>query len=123
MLTGFENLTPNISEEEIVIAKIIASNINRRCVGKENAVSNKRLRAAILKRDGIEVSGIRIRKMINYIRAYNLVPCLCANSKGYFKAANEEEWNAWKESMQQRINEMQSVLDCAIHYNDGQETG
>jgi len=122
MLTGFEKLTPNIKQKEIDLAEIIANNINEKCVGKDKAISNKRIRAAILKKYGKKVSDIRVRKMINHIRAFNLVPCLCANSKGYFKAANEDEWTAWKESMQQRINEMQNILDCVSYFNDGKET-
>jgi len=121
-LTGFENITKNIRKDEIEMAEKIALNINTKCVGKENAVSNKRLRDAILYKYGVKIGGPRIRKMINYIRAMNLVPCLCANSKGYFRAANEEEWNEWKNSMQQRINEMQAILDCASYFNDGKET-
>lgn len=122
MLKGFEDLTKDITDLEIEYAKKIALNLKVKCVGKENAVSNKRLREAILKGYGVEFSGIRIRRMINYIRSYNLVPRLCANNKGYFQAANDEEWEAWKKSMQQRINEMQNILDAASYFNDGKET-
>jgi len=122
MLRTFELLTKNISEEEIEMAKQIAININAKCLGKENAVTAKRLRDALLKRDGIAISGPRIRKMINYIRANNLVPCLCASKTGYFKAIKESEWDDWKKSMQQRINEQQAILDAGIHFNDGKET-
>ena len=122
MLKGFERLTPHIKPEEVILAETIAQNINSKCVGKENAVSNKNLRAAILKVYGKKVSDVRIRKMINHIRAFNLVSCLCAGSNGYFKSSNEDEWNAWKKSMQQRINEMQNILDCASYFNDGKET-
>ena len=116
-LRGFEDITKNISEEEVEMAERIAKNINQKCVGKQNAVSNKRLRDAILDKDGVVIGGPRIRKMINYIRAMNLVPRLCANSKGYFRAANDQEWDDWKESMQQRINEQQNILDAGIYYN------
>jgi len=121
MLKTFEEITPDIKPEEEVMAKNIAASINNKAVGKENAVSNKKIRDAILTKYGAKYHPIRIRKMITYIRVCNLVPCLCSNSKGYYRAANEDEWNSWKISMQQRINQMQNTLDAAIFFNDGHE--
>jgi hypothetical protein len=120
MLKGFEDITTDITPEEIETAKWIAKGLNLR-VGKENAITNKKIREAILKQ-GIKVSDIRLRRMIQYVRAYNLVPCLCAGKVGYYKAANEEEWQAWITSMKQRIRQQEYTLACAEYFNNGQET-
>tara|TARA_R110000782_G_scaffold56886_1_gene118970 strand:+ start:855 stop:1226 length:372 start_codon:yes stop_codon:yes gene_type:complete len=121
MLPGFVEITPNINEREIELAKQIANNINRKCIGKENAVSNKRLREAFMKASGEKISDVRMRRMINYIRGWNLVSRLCACHAGYFQAETQEEWDKWKLSMKKRINEMQRILDCASFFNDQQE--
>ena len=121
MLPGFKEITVDITEEEIHYANVIACNIRQKCIGKENAVTNKRLREAILKVFAVKIHPVRVRKMINYIRAFNLVPCLCASSKGYYQAGEVAEWTSWKLSMQKRINEMQRTLDCASYFNDQQE--
>lgn len=121
MLNGFEKLTEDIKPHEIETAKSIVPALSRR-VGKENAISNKEMREAILKHNGKKIDPVRLRRMITYIRAFNLIPMLCANHKGYFVAENREEWDKWTESMRQRIREMQSVLDVAIYFNEGKET-
>jgi hypothetical protein len=120
MLKGFEDITTDITPEEIETAKWIAKGLNLR-VGKENAITNKGIREAILKH-GTKVSDIRLRRMIQYVRAYNLVPCLCAGQLGYYRAKNEEEWESWKTSMKQRIRQQQYTLACAEYFNDGKET-
>ena len=120
MLKGFEDITTNITPEEIITAQWIAKGLILR-VGKENAITNKEIREAILKQ-GTKVSDIRLRRMIQHVRAYNLVPCLCAGKKGYYRAETEEEWTAWKTSMKQRIRQQQYTLACAEHFNDQQET-
>ena len=120
MLIGFEDITTDIKPEEIEIAKWIAKGLNLR-IGKANAITNKGIREAILKQ-GIKVSDIRLRRMIQHVRAWNLVPCLCAGKVGYYQAENEEEWEAWKTSMKQRIRQQQYTLACAEYFNDGKET-
>ena len=121
MLKGFEDITIDIKPNEEVMARNIAATIRRKAVGKKNAVSNKRIRAAILEKYGEKYDDIRVRKIIQFIRSCNLVPLLCSNSKGYYVAANEEEWESWKTSMKQRIRTIQYTLHCAEFFNDGHE--
>jgi hypothetical protein len=67
----------------------------------------------VIGKEGTVVADATMRKIIEYIRQHNLVPKLCSNSKGYFVAANSEEWEEWKKSFQQRIKSMQYTLHCA----------
>lgn len=122
MLEGYEDITIDIKPHEIEMAKNVAASIIKQGVGKKNAISNKRIQVAILNKYGEKYDGIRVRRMISHIRSWNLVPRLCSNSKGYFMAANDEEWESWKTSMRQRIRALEYTYKCATHFNDGGET-
>ena len=92
MVNGFEKLTEDIKPHEIETAKSIVPALSRR-IGKANAISNKEIREAVFRHSGKKIDPVRLRRMITYIRAFNLIPMLCANHKGYFVAENREEWD------------------------------
>lgn len=119
MIKGFEDITIDVTEREIEIAHFIANSFKIRPAGKSNAAKNKQIRSAIQNRLGEKINDIRLRKIIQHIRSYNLVPRLCSTSTGYFVAKNDEEWNLWKESMTQRIRQMTYTLRCAEYFGDG----
>jgi len=120
MLKGFEDLTPHLSDSDEVLAAEIARGLAKR-IGKVNAISNRNIRKLYEDKKKIRIGDIRFRKMIQFIRVNNLVPCLCSNSNGYFVAASEEDWTEWKTSMEQRIRQMTFTLETAKLFNDGEE--
>jgi len=120
-LPGFEDIEIKLSEEDIPIAELIALGLKNK-IGKDNAISNRKIRRILSETRKINVGDVKFREMIKYIRRHNLVPCLCSCGKGYYKASNEEEWTEWKESMRRRIRSMEHTLFCAEHFNDGKET-
>ena len=117
MLKGFEDITLDITPDEIILAKWIAKGLALR-VGKDRAISNKEIREIMEEKHDEKISDVRMRRMIQYIRLHNLVPQLCASSKGYYRANPlTTEWEDWKESMRQRIRQMQWTL-AAAEQND-----
>lgn len=121
MLPGFEEFTADLKEEDVPTAELIAEGLNK-IIGKENALSNVKIRKFIRAKYNLVVGDPKFRKIIQYIRVNNMVPCLCACGNGYYKAANEQEWEEWKESMRKRIRQQEFTLACAEYFNDGKET-
>ena len=121
MIPGYEDMDLDVKDGDLPIIKLIAKGLNAR-LGKENAISNRQIRDIFEKERNIKLTSPRLRAMITYIRAYNMVPCLCACGNGYFKAAKEEEWEDWKASMKARIGKLSFILTTAEYFNDGQET-
>lgn len=117
-LVGFEDITEDIKDSEIEIAHLIACQLKKRPAGKKDAATGKKIREALLKHKGIKIDDVRMRRIIQYIRSHNLVRRLCSTQTGYFVAANDEEWENWKESMRQRIRQQEYTLFWAIRYGD-----
>ena len=97
-------LQENLNEYEKKCVPIIVKGIGGRRKGKENPITNKEIQDAMLKRGYGKLSGSRVRKIISYIRNKNLLPLLCANSKGYFVAENLEQFNKYLETFELRVN-------------------
>jgi len=83
-------------------------------LGKDQAITNKKMRAC-LKETGIKVSAPRIRKIINYIRRTNLVPCLVSTSKGYFVSSDKEELENYIQSLSERAEAILAIRKALIN--------
>ena len=104
MLKGFEKLTDELTDDELKKVPSIVKGIGKR-IGKENAVTSK------LICDKMNLIGVRLRKIIHFIRINNLVSGLCSNSKGYYIAKNIQELEDNNKSLQQRIASQIEVLN------------
>lgn len=90
MLPGFEDMNPHLKEEEEdIIKEMIVPHLKRK-VGKENAVTGKRMREGILKVYGVKLTEAKMRRAIQYIRVHNLIPKLCSCQKGQFVAETDK---------------------------------
>ena len=56
--------------------------------------------------------GVRLRKIIHFIRVNNLLYGLCSNSKGYYVAKNIQELEDNNKSLQQRIASQIEILNA-----------
>lgn len=112
MITGFEEITHELTDEELEISKIIIRGIQSN-IGSDNAISNVQIRKILLTKYEIKITDIRVRKIINHIRIKRLVSKLCASSKGYYVAETKEEHQKYIESLQERISSIQSVLSTS----------
>jgi len=115
MIPGFEEFTEDVTDDELKVVNMIAEGLNAR-VGVKNAITNAQARETLYLRKGVSVSDAKFRKYIQYIRAYNLVPMLCASSKGYWVAKDEEEFQKYVEGYASRTRSMQFTLACMTHY-------
>lgn len=110
MISGFEEITKDLTEEEKKAIPILVKGLRHR-KGKANAITNKRMQEILEKSYGLKISGPRMRKLINNIRIYGMVPCLCATSHGYYVAQSKKEMADYLESLKERIDSQQYLYD------------
>ena len=120
MLPGFEDIKYDITEQDIPVAELIAKGLNNH-VGKDRAFSNVQIRKILKDQRGIKISDPKFRAMIVYIRGNNLVFRLCACGKGYYKAANDQEWEEWKLSARLRAKKILFAVEIGEFFDGGQE--
>lgn len=116
MIPGFEDFTVDVSEGDIEAINIIAKALNCR-VGLHHAITNQEARKAMYSFNGTNISDVKFRKYIQYIRAYNLCPRLCASSKGYWIAKDEKEFIKYREGYASRMRAMSFTLACMTHFD------
>ena len=105
MINDFENITFELTEDELNKVPLIIKGISLR-KGKEMAVSGSVIC------DKMNLKGARLRKLINYIRVKNLHYGLCSCSKGYYTANTLEALEGCIISLRQRISSQVKVLNA-----------
>jgi hypothetical protein len=108
VIVTFEEYTPNITPDEIIISKQIGTRIREFHKTKRNAVTSSRIIKAYKKR-GSHITERQIRKMINHLRN-NGVP-IAACGKGYFWPVTISEISDYRNSLLQRIGEIIRVYN------------
>jgi len=103
MLKGFERETHELTADEMEKVTPIIKGLQNK-VGKDKAVTSTKICEAM------DLSGPRLRKIINHIRNYNLVPALCGSSQGYYVAKDMKELEDYLISLKQRISAQITVL-------------
>ena len=113
MIPGWEDYTEEINEEQMPKVYRVASGLKNR-VGKDNAITNKKIRIALKAKEDMVIGDAEMRKIIQFIRQNQLVSRLCSTGTGYYVAATDEEWLEWLESYKRRTNSMIYTLKCSI---------
>ena len=103
MIKEFEGITFSLTEEEIKDAQILANAFRTMKKGKEHALTSTEITKR-LSTIQVKAEGIRLRKLINYIRNNDLVSGLCSTSSGYFMAATQKEFYDTLKSLKDRIH-------------------
>lgn len=111
MLTLFTNITEQLTELEkntlvpMLLSTLQASNDGNRLKG--------RWISGWFKACGYDVSEVRIRKMVNYIRVTNAAKpnVLIGASNGYFLTNNIQTVDEQIESLEGRIDSMRAAID------------
>jgi hypothetical protein len=111
MIKGFEEFTPDVDANDLEVIKIIVYGLRKK-VGKEKAITNAKIREALLEKFDIKLTDSQMRKYIQYIRIHRLVDKLCASAAGYYVAANEHEFNEYVSSLRQRTRSLLFTLSC-----------
>ena len=113
LINGFEEETAPLNEKEQKMIPDVITMLTA-AKGSNKAVKNATISRMLLSLHGEDVSGSRIRKIINYIRNEDLVSCLVASSKGYYIADNEQELLDYEESLEKRVQAICKVLKHII---------
>ena len=109
MVNGFEKETEELSEYELTeLLPILVEHLPKK-LGVEKATTGAAIRKGIELNLDFVISGARLRKLINYIRKNDLVPCLVASSKGYYVATDNADVQRFIESLEQREAAIRNV--------------
>lgn len=107
MITGFEEQTKDLTEEEKKLLPGFISGLRTK-IGFKNAITSKKI-AKAYEATGVKIDGPRIRKIINYIRCRALLPGLIATSKGYYVTTDPKELADYIKSLEERIKSIEMV--------------
>lgn len=108
MITGFEDFTNELTAGEIKIAEIVAKALSKR-VGKNKIVTNGQMCRGLKAKKGIEISEVRIRKIIHELRVNNKIKRLIATARGYYVCNDINDLRQYVNSLQQRINSIEQI--------------
>uniref|UniRef100_A0A6M3IUP4 Putative endonuclease n=1 Tax=viral metagenome TaxID=1070528 RepID=A0A6M3IUP4_9ZZZZ len=109
MIDLFEDITYELTPYELEQVALFVTSFQKR-VGKDKIISNAQIQAHYKKLGG-PMSGVRVRKIINYIRNEGLVSCLVANSKGYYVSNDPEEVKRYINSLKQRERAIRDIRE------------
>ena len=108
MITGFEEQTKPLTDQEREVFLLPIINGLRVKAGKEKAVTNKDIVRGLKANCDIKIGEARVRKMINYIRNNDIIPCLIATSKGYYIAETKDEMLDYIDSLYGRVEAIEA---------------
>lgn len=108
MIIGFEEETATLSDKEMELLPCFVDRLKLR-VGKSNAVTNTDMRAGFKRVKNIDIPPSRVRKIINYIRMNDLVPCLIATSAGYYVSNDKNELKQYVQSLMGRERAIRAI--------------
>ncbi len=115
MLKNFEEITHELNDyEKNTLYPLVIAGLTRH-KGKENAINGKAICKALNdKLPQAKLNGARLRKIIQAIRLTGDLFNICSTSKGYFVAATYEELDDCIESLQQRIDQQQRIVNALL---------
>ena len=116
MITGFENITYQLTEEEIELAKLVFKGLKFNS-SKNNPKTSKHI-VKWFKDNGYKMDGARLRKIVNYLRGKQILPNLIATSKGYYVSDDLEEIKKQVKSLTERAKSQLHVAQQIAEYYD-----
>lgn len=109
----FEPETSKLSEYEMDELMPVMVKCLQNKVGKENAVSN-RFMVEKMQEHGYDISEVRVRKIINYVRTNGNIECLIASNKGYYITKDRNEMSNYIQSLigrEEAIHEVRMAME------------
>lgn len=119
MINGFATYTEPLTQYEKDLIPLILKGFSCH-KGKERVISSKEI-VRKLKEKGYDVSGPRIRKIVNHIRANSMAP-IVANAKGYWWSTSIQEIKDHVKSLQDRSGGIVSAANGLMNYIKGSQT-
>lgn len=113
MIDGFEDITYDLTSEEMALVPIILGGLKRRTTSDE-AIYGKEI-CQKMTEAGYKMSEPRLRKIVNYIRSNGLAPVI-ATSKGYYVSNHSGELGNQIASLEQRRNAIQQAINGLMKF-------
>ena len=107
MIKNFERDTCKLNdyEKDKILPAVVT--VLKRCVGKANAITNKKIIDLYLA--DYPINPARLRKVLHYIRINHLVKGLIATGRGYFIAEQQKDFEDYIKSLEGRIGSIRDV--------------
>jgi hypothetical protein len=114
MIINFEEITTELTEvEKAILPQLI---IGFKNYSKDNPIKEPLIVSRFNSRsNNVKLTGVRLRKLVNYIRTNGLLP-LIATSKGYYVSYEKEEIQAQIKSLKQRASSIENCADGLLKY-------
>ena len=116
MIKNFERDTCKLNdyEKDKILPAVVA--VLKRCVGRANAITNKKIINLYLA--DYPVNPARLRKVLHYIRTHHLVKGLIATGRGYFIAEQRKDFEDYIKSLDGRIGAILEVKSSMTEQMD-----
>lgn len=113
MITNFETITEDLTEIELSysndVKMILLGVLNDKPIKQPQLCDAINSNLQFMQADGISVTGVRLRKYVNYFRSKGILPIL-ATSDGYLLTNDKEMISGQIKSLKQRAA---SILKAA----------
>jgi hypothetical protein len=115
MITNFEQVTENLSNDDLVFLQPLINGISKRT--KDNPIKARDIVVAMNnhRAGGKKFSEVLLRKLTNYIRSNGVLP-LIATSDGYYCSTDSAEIIKQIQSLEQRARSIQRCADGLNRY-------
>jgi len=111
MLLGFEDYTYSLTDyEKNILLPVIVLGLSKK-IEVANIVTGDYI-VKKLKTAGYKINGVRLRRIIAYIRQENIIPGLVANSRGYFVSNDITTLTKHYKSLKQRAAAIDHIANC-----------
>lgn len=114
-LPGFHTETFELNELEKSLIPIFIIGLKDK-KGRANAITSTEMIDKLEQKKGIKITGSRVRKIIQYIRAKKLLDGLVASNSGYYISFSPHELQRYLKSLKGRRNDLlvdiQYIEDC-----------
>lgn len=98
MITGFEEITEELTQEEYTLVDVLIAGFSKRT--SQNPIKAPEI-IRKMQEGGYKITGPRLRKLCNYIRRNGLLP-LIATSSGYYCSTDPVDIQKQITSLQER---------------------
>ena len=107
MIENFEEITVELTEEELEMIPMVIRGMSK--YSKSNQIKSDEIVKRWNANSEFNMTGAKLRKMVNYIRTKGLCPII-ATSSGYYVSTDKEEIKSQVKSLNQRAA---SIKQCA----------
>jgi len=109
MIHGFEEQTQPLNDyERDTLLPVIRKGLSSKRGREQSITSSAIIRR--MKEHGYKLDGPRLRKIINHIRANDMIAGLVSTSKGYYIATTAQEIEEYISSLYGRVAAIQEII-------------